>query len=81
MKFGKTKISVFIAKLFIFHSVNLIYLKGPVTYDNNGRETVVGVVSWDSITPLEPGTMSVYARVTAVLRWIKKEMKTNYDRC
>jgi len=54
---------------------------GPVTYDNNGRETVVGVVSWDSITPLEPGTMSVYARVTAVLRWIKKEMKTNYDRC
>ena len=49
-----------------------------MTYDNNGRETVVGVVSWDSV---KAGKLSVYARVTAVLRWIKKEMKTNYDRC
>ena len=63
----------------------MIYSKGPVTYDNNGRETVVGVVSsnWSlkNGSTLYNGRLAVYARVTRVLRWIKKEMKTNYDRC
>lgn len=63
---------------------------GPLTYNNNGRETVVGIVSWSDKcwdtttgepTGLCPGKLSVYSRVTEQLEWIEKEMKTNYDRC
>merc|ERR1719394_899050 len=69
---------------------------GPMTYNKNGREYVVGVTSWnyycnqtapdgtitcENCTPLCAGYVSTYARVTAVLQWIKNEMKTNYDRC
>ena len=66
-----------------------------MTYNNNGREYVVGVTSWnyycnstkngiimcENCTPLCAGKVSVYARVTAVLQWIKEEMKKHYDRC
>jgi len=57
---------------------------GPLTYNNNGRETVVGVVSWSDKclgTSLCDEKLAVYARVTAQLEWIKKEMETNYDTC
>jgi len=62
---------------------------GPLTYNNNGRETVVGVVSWSDkcdglngdVTSLCNEKLAVYARVTAQLDWIKKEMETNYDTC
>ena len=64
----------------------MIYLKGPLTYDNNGRATVVGVVSWAHLikatgSTLINGRLAVHGRVTAVLRWIKNETKTRYDRC
>jgi len=52
---------------------------GPLTYNDNGRETLVGVVSfskktcWDSA--LLNGSVPVYARVTEKLKWIEDEMK------
>jgi len=63
---------------------------GPLTYNNDGHETVVGLVSWsdkcwDTIkgewTGLCDGKLSVYSRVTAQLEWIEEEMKKNYDMC
>ena len=55
---------------------------GPLTYNDNGRETVVGVVSFGDITcsssTLVNGSVAVYARVTEKLEWIKNEMKKNY---
>ena len=59
-------------------------------YNDNGRETIVGVVSFskkrcseDSMenSALLNGSVPVYARVTAKLDWIKKEMEKNYDFC
>jgi len=56
---------------------------GPLTYNNHGRETVVGVVSWSRLCGKNfcDGTFGVYARVTEQLKWIKKEMETPYDIC
>ena len=63
---------------------------GPLTYNKNGRETVVGIVFWSDKcldtttgeqTSLCQGALSVYSRVTAQLEWIEEEMKTNYDTC
>jgi len=45
---------------------------GPLTYDNGGRATLVGVVSWGS---KHCDKDSVFARVTAVLPWIKEQME------
>ena len=66
-------------------------VKGPLTYNHNGRETVVGVVSW-SLKESRPdpdrpdsmhknGTLSVYARVTSQLDWISKEIEKTYKHC
>ena len=64
--------------------------KGPLTYNDNGRETIVGVVSFSKKrcseesmenSALLNGSVPVYARVTAKLDWIKKEMEKNYDFC
>jgi len=56
---------------------------GPLTYNDNGRETVVGVVSFGdkdcSTSNLVNGSVGVYARVTEKLEWIKKEMENYYD--
>jgi len=62
---------------------------GPLTYNNNGRETVVGVVSWSDkcdapnggSTAVCPRKVAAYARVTAQLKWIKNEMEKEYDGC
>ena len=55
---------------------------GPLTYNDNGRETVVGVVSFAEKTcsdsTLVNGIVAVYARVTEKLEWIKNEMEKNY---
>jgi len=45
---------------------------GPLTYNNNGRATLVGVVSWGSRS-CDQNT--IFARVTEVLPWIENEMK------
>ena len=45
---------------------------GPLTYNNGGRATLVGVVSWGS---KHCDSDSVFARVTAVLPWIHEQME------
>ena len=46
---------------------------GPLTYDDDGKQTLVGVVSWGRDCALKdyPG---VYARITHVLPWIEEEL-------
>ena len=48
-------------------------LKGPLTYNDAGRETLVGVVSrgYGCAKKNYPG---IYTRVTEVLPWIKDEL-------
>ena len=48
-----------------------LYL-GPLTYNDGGRATVVGVVSWGSRSCFGPG---VFARVTEVLPWVQEQMR------
>ena len=50
----------------------LFNISGPLTYNNGGRATLVGVVSYGT-----HGCWSytVFARVTAVLPWIQDEME------
>jgi len=49
---------------------------GPLTYEENGKSYLIGVVSWGIGCALAdyPG---VYARVTTVLDWIHKELGSN----
>ena len=49
-------------------------LLGPLTFNDEGRETIVGVVSFGEgcAQASNPG---VYARVTEVLPWIKEQLK------
>ena len=68
-----------------YSSVNMISLhsadssipyyltSGPLTYDDDGKQTLVGVVSWGRECGLKdyPG---VYARITEVLPWIQEEL-------
>ena len=58
-----------------------LQFSGPLTYNDNGRETVVGVVSFAdklcSDSTLVNGSVAVYARVTEQLEWIKDEMEKN----
>ena len=46
---------------------------GPLTYDDQGRAVVVGVVSWGHGCG-EADYPGVYDRVTAVLPWIKEQI-------
>ena len=52
---------------------NYYFFQGPLTYNDQGREVVVGVVSWGYGCALatHPG---VYSRVTAALSWINEQM-------
>ena len=53
---------------FLFRSII-----GPLTYNDEGHETVVGVVSWGEgcADKRYPG---VYARVTEALPWIEEQL-------
>ena len=51
----------------------LSLLQGPLTYNNSGRATLVGVVSF-GIGCARADKPGVYARVTAELSWIKDEL-------
>ena len=46
---------------------------GPLTFNDQGRSTVVGVVSW-GIGCATPGYPGVYGRVTEALDWINEEL-------
>ena len=67
---------------------------GPLTYDDKGKVTLVGVTSMgitkfhgvDDGTRSQPcmkvnGTYNVFARVTAQLEWIKKELENIPEIC
>ena len=57
----------------MFYRKFLSFLLGPLTYNNNGRATLVGVVSW-GIGCASPGYPGVYARVTEALGFINDQL-------
>ena len=57
---------------FCFYSQFVLY-QGPLTYNDNGRTVLVGVVSW-GYGCAEASYPGVYSRVTEVLGWIRQEM-------
>ena len=69
------KYSYFIARLQLTHWF-FCFLPGPLTYKENGRSYLIGVVSFgeECADPEYPG---VYARVTSVLDWIHKELRSS----
>ena len=50
-----------------------VFISGPLTYNDNGRAVLVGVVSWGRGCALatHPG---VYARVSEVIPWINAQL-------
>ena len=55
---------------------NLKLITGPITHAENGRTTLVGVVSWGHgcAVPKQPG---IYARVSQYIDWIKEKTEGN----
>ena len=56
-----------------FKCILISILKGPLTYNDNGKETLVGVVSWskkDNSSSLGKDKLPVYTRVTATMEAI-----------
>ena len=60
-------------ELFDFLNSDFLLCQGPLTYDDNGRAVLVGVVSW-GFGCAEASYPGVYSRVTEVLPWIKEEI-------
>ena len=52
---------------------------GPLTYTHNGITYAIGVVSFGGKCG-DPGKFGVYAKISSVLDWIKKNMNKRY-RC
>ena len=50
-------------------------LSGPLTYKENGKSYLFGVVSWGGSHRQEQP--DVYARVTSALDWIHKELRSS----
>ena len=55
-------------------SIPFYLTPGPLTYDDDGKQTLVGVVSWGKKPCALKGYPSVYARITEVLPWIEEEL-------
>ena len=49
---------------------------GPLTYEENGKSHLIGVVSW-GYGCASAGNPGVYARVTTALDWIHKELRSS----
>ena len=47
---------------------------GPMTYEENGKTFLVGVVSW-GLGCGRRGRVGVYSRVTKVLGWIRQQTR------
>ena len=56
---------------------NLNVFIGPLTHTENGKTTLVGVVSWGDgcAAPMQPG---VYSRVSQYIGWINEKTKGKY---
>jgi len=54
-------------------SASYFFNLGPLTYDDDGKQTLVGVVSW-GFGCAEKGHPGVYSRITEVLPWIEEEL-------
>ena len=62
-------------QIFIFYGVKN---EGPLTYDDNGRSTLVGVVSF-GIGCAQKDFPGVYSRVSSVLEWIETTRRKTMD--
>ena len=65
---------VFQAPKFLFISeLSFFFFSGPLTYNDQGRATLVGVVSWGHGCAV-PNYAGVYSRVTEAMTWINEQL-------
>ena len=55
------------------------FFVGPITHAENGKTTLVGVVSWGHgcAVPKQPG---IYSRVSQYIDWIKEKTDGNINK-